>query len=209
MAKPLVEMQGSEFIKKVLSGERDFSGIHLQEGFDLCGDDGFAELQEYLKRSDLKSAPINIENARLRRLDADGIHLPFLRAAGANLKHTTLMGANLTQARLGSSDLRYSKLCSANLEGSNLENSDLRAADLSLASLVKVVLTGADLETTDLEYVNMQGADLKGIKNLERARFLKTVNFQFASITEKEKAVIRQALWAEESKKRRLFGGSG
>lgn len=55
----------------------------------------------------------------------------------------------------------------------------------------------------------MKNADLKGIKNLQWARFLKTVNFQFAEITDKEKEIIRQALWAEESKKRRLFGGSG
>ncbi|MBN1472101.1 MAG: pentapeptide repeat-containing protein [Syntrophaceae bacterium] len=209
MTDRLIGMQGVEFIRKVLAGERDFSRIDLEEGFDLCGDDGFDELQEYLKRCDLKSAPINIEKARLRYLDADGIYLPFLRASGAHLKHTALMGANLENAQLENVDLRYSKLCTSNLTGSNFKNADLRAADLSLALLNKVVLVGANVETTDLEYANLQGADLKGVKNLDRARFLKTVNFQFADIAEKEKSIIRQALWAEESKKRRLFGGSG
>ena len=55
----------------------------------------------------------------------------------------------------------------------------------------------------------MQKADMKGIKNLGLARFVETVNFQFADLTKKEKSVIRQELWAQESKKRRLFGGSG
>ena len=33
MATQLVFVKGKEFIKKVLSGERDFSGIELEEGF--------------------------------------------------------------------------------------------------------------------------------------------------------------------------------
>ena len=209
MAKQLILVKGKEFIKKILSGERDFSGIELEEGFDLCGDDSFDELQEYLKKCDLKNNPINIEGSKLRRLDADGIYLPFIRAKGANLKHATLMGANLENAQLEMSDLCYARLARVKLNNANLKNADLRLADLNLASLVKAILTGADFEAADLEYTNMQSADLKGVKNLQWARFLKTVNFQFAKITDKEKEIIRQALWAEESKKRRLFGGSG
>ena len=209
MAKQLILVKGKEFIKKILSGERDFSGIELEEGFDLCGDDSFDELQEYLKKCDLKENPINIEGSKLRRLDADGIYLPFVRAKGANLKHAALMGANLENAQLEMSDLRYARLSRVKLNNANLKNADLRLADLNLASLVKAILTGADFEAADLEYTNMQSADLKGVKNLQWARFLKTVNFQFAEITDKEKEIIRQALWAEESKKRRLFGGSG
>jgi len=50
MTTQLIFVKGKEFIKKILSGERDFSGIELEEGFDLCGDDSFDELQEYLKK---------------------------------------------------------------------------------------------------------------------------------------------------------------
>jgi len=71
------------------------------------------------------------------------------------------------------------------------------------------VLAGADLEAADLEYANLEGAELEGVRNLQWARFLKTVNFQFARIGEEEKKIIREALWMEESRKRRLFGGSG
>ena len=209
MDRQLVFVKGNEFIKKILSGERDFSGIELEEGFDLCGDDSFDELQEYLKKCDLEKTPVNIEGSKLRRLDADGIYLPFVRAKGANLKHAALMGANLENAQLEMSDLRYARLSRVKLNNANLKNADLRLADLNLASLVKTILAGANFEAADLEYTNMQNADLKGVKNLQWARFLKTVNFQFAEITDKEKEIIRQALWAEESKKRRLFGGSG
>ena len=209
MTTQLIFVKGKEFIKKILSGERDFSGIELEEGFDLCGDDGFSELQEYFKKSDLRENPINIEWSKLRRLDADGLYLPFVQAKGVNLKHAALMGANLENAQLEMSDLRYARLSRVKLTNADLRNADLRLADLNLASLIKAILSGADFEAADLEYTNMKSADLKGVKNLQWARFLKTVNFQFADITDKEKEIIRQALWAEESKKRRLFGGSG
>jgi len=209
MATQLIFVKGKEFIKKILSGERDFSGIELEEGFDLCGDEGFDELQKYLKKCEFKENPINIEGSKLRHLDADGIYLPFVRAEGVNLKHAALMGANLENAQLEMSDLRYARLSRVKLIGANLRNADLRLADLNLAFLIKAILTGADFEAADLEYTNMKSANLKGVKNLQWARFLKTANFQFAEITDKEKEIIRQALWAEESKKRRLFGGSG
>lgn len=209
MANELIFMKGREFVQKILSGETDFSSIDLEEGFDLCGYSGFDELQEYLKKSDLKKDPINIEGAKLRHLDADGLYLPYLRAKGANLKHAALMGANLKNAEFEKADLRYARLARADLTNSNLRDADLRLADLNLASLRGTALTGTNFEAADLEYANMQYADLKDVKNLEWARFLKTVNFQFANLTEKEKSVIRSALWAEESKKRRLFGGSG
>lgn len=209
MAAKLVAMQGAEFVQKILSGEKDFSRIDLEEGFDLCGYSGFDELQEYLKNSDLQRSPINIEGAKLRHLDADGLYLPYLRAGGANLKHSALMGANLESAQFEKADLRYVRLARANLRNSNLKDADLRLADLNLASLIGSVLTRTNFEAADVEYTNMQHADLKDVKHLQWARFLKTVNFQFADLTEKEKSVIRNALWAEEGKKRRLFGGSG
>jgi len=70
-------------------------------------------------------------------------------------------------------------------------------------------LTGADFSGASLQFTNMQAADVKGIKNLGLARFVETTNFQFAQLTEKEKSIIRSELWAQEGKKRRLFGGSG
>jgi len=209
MATQLIFVKGKEFIKKILSGERNFSGIELEEGFDLCGDEGFDELQEYLKKCDFKEGPINIEGSKLRHLDADGLYFPFVRARGVNLKHATLMGANLENAQFENADLRYTRLARVKLASANLKNADLRLADLNLAFLVGAILTEADFDAADLEFTNMKSADLKGVRNLQWARFLKTVNFQFADITDKEKEIIRQALWAEESKKRRLFGGSG
>lgn len=209
MSGNLISIKGEEFVKKILSGERDFSNIELEEGFDLSGFTEFSELQSYLKQADLKKNPVRLEGAKLRRLDADGLYLPFLQAKGVILKHATLMGANLESAQLEKSDLRYTKLSRAKLTKANLIDADLRLADLNLATLISTNLTGTDFEASDLEYTNMQNASLRGVKNLQWARFIKTVNFQFAKISDVEKEIIRLALWSEETKKRRLFGGSG
>ena len=202
-------MKGEEFVRKILLGERDFSDINLEQDFNLCGYEKFEEMQKYLKNTDLEENPVIIENSVFRRLDADELYLPFLRANNASFKHAAFMGADLKGSQFENTNFRYARLAKANIMDSNLKNADLRLADLNLASLVNTILTGADFSGADLQYTNMQKADIKGIKNLELARFVETVNFQFAGLTEKEKSIIRNELWAQQSKKRRLFGGAG
>jgi uncharacterized protein YjbI with pentapeptide repeats len=209
MEKKLRFMKGEEFVQKILSGERDFSNIELENNFDLSSHDGFDDLQSYLKSADLEEKPIMVQNSKFRQLDADGIFMPYLKANNANFKHATFMGANFENAQLKNADLRYAKLAQVNMKNSYLVNADLRQADLYLSSLIGTILTGVDLAGASLQYTNMQSAVLKGIKNLVLARFVETTNFQFADLTEKEKSIIRNELWAQQGKKRRLFGGSG
>jgi uncharacterized protein YjbI with pentapeptide repeats len=209
MSKNFVFIKGDDFVRKLLAGERDFSRIKLEERFDLCGHDSFDALQKHLKSCDLKANPVNLDGAHLRGLDADGIHLPFLCAKGACFKHASLMGVNFECAQLEGADLRYARLSGSILSSGDLTSADLRSADLNLAVLIKCILKEADFSFAELADVNMKGADLKGARSLERARSLKTVNFQFAQIGPKERGIIRQALWAEDGKKQRLFGGAG
>jgi uncharacterized protein YjbI with pentapeptide repeats len=209
MEKKLTFMKGEEFVRKILSGERNFSDINLEQDFDLCGDEKFEEMQKYLKNTDLEENPVIVENSVFRRLDADELYLPFLRADNASFKHAALMGADLKGSQFENTNFRYARLAKANMMDSNLKNADLQLADLNLASLINTILTGADFSGADLQYTNMRKADIKGIKNLELARFAETVNFQFADLTEKEKSIIRNELWAQQSKKSRLFGGAG
>jgi len=62
-----------------------------------------------LKKCDFKENPISIKGSKLRHLDADGLHLPFVQANGVNLKHAALMGANLENAQLEMSDFALYK----------------------------------------------------------------------------------------------------
>ena len=209
MANKLMYMKGQEFVQKVLSGERDFSDIELEQDFDLSGDEGFSELQAYFKAADMEENPLIAENSKFRHLDADDLYLPFLKANNTNFKHSTFMGANFQNSEFKNADFRYARLAQVNMEGSNMTNADLRQADLYFSSLIGTILTGADFSGAGLQFTNMQAAIIRGIKNLGLARFVGTTNFQFADLTEKEKSIIREELWAQEGKKRRLFGGSG
>ncbi len=209
MIGKVILVQGEEFITKLLNGERDFSNIRLEPYFNLSGNDYFENLQEYLKQSNLKETPVILEHADLKGLDADGLHLPYLKANEANFKHVSMMETNLKNSQFNKADFRYAKLPQTNMEGANLQEADLRQVDLNLARLNKTVLTGANFTGANLLFTNMHRANIKGIVNLEQARAVDTVNFQFVALTKKEKAIIRRELWAQPGKRMRLFGGSG
>jgi len=209
MANTLIFMKGQEFVAKVLSGEREFSNLELEPDFDLSGHEAFNELQRYLQETNLEEIPLTVEHSIFRRWDADGLYLPFLKANYANFKHGAFMAATFENGQFQNADFRYARLAQISMKNSNLENADLRQADLYLSSLAKTRLTGADLSGVSLQFTNLQAANIKGIKNLALARFVETANFQFAQLTETEKGIIRNELWAQEGKKRRLFGGSG
>jgi uncharacterized protein YjbI with pentapeptide repeats len=140
-------MKGEEFIKKILAGERDFSGIKLEEGFDLSGHESYAELQGYLRKAQesFKESPIILDNSELRHIKANELYLPFVRGREANLKE-------------------------------------------------------ADLREAYLEGANLKKANLKGAKNLETALHVEDAIFNKTRVTEREKAIIEEAL-----KRRQLF----
>ena len=95
MAIQLKNMKGTEFVKKILKGERDFSGIKLERGFNLSEYDGFAEMNDYLKNQDLSQNPVQINDSDFSYVKANGIYLPLTQGVRADL-----YGANLSRANL-------------------------------------------------------------------------------------------------------------
>lgn len=209
MAESNIELSGREFIEKLLAGERDFTGIRLEPYFNLSGDENFEALCSYLQDQDLATEPVILEGADLRGIDADGVYLPYVRANGAHFKHATLMEANLEYAELRSVDFRYARLPQTKMKGADLRDADMRQADLNLGVLTETKLKGCNVAGAHLLFTNMQGADITDIMNLIHGRSVDTANFQFVSLSDKEKQAIRMELWAQQGKKRRLFGGAG
>lgn len=209
MAEHNMELSGREFIEKLLAGERDFTGVRLEPYFNLSGDENFEALCDYLQDQDLTKEPVILEGADLRGIDADGLYIPYLKANSACLKHATLMEANLEDAELRSVDFRYARLPQTKMKGADLRDADMRQADLNLSVLTETKLTGCNVAGAHLLFTNMQGADITDIMNLVHGRSVDTANFQFVSLSDKEKQAIRMELWASQGKKRRLFGGAG
>ncbi len=209
MAENRIEMKGNEFVEKLLSGEKDFSRIHLEPFFALSADERFAEVLMTFTQVEMEESPIVLDNADCTGLDADGLCLPFLQAQGSCFKRATFMDADLPSANFSEADFRYARFLQADLSSCNLQGADLRQADLNLAKLNQSQLDGADFAGSNLLYTNMQSVYINGVVNLDRARFVETVNFQFVQLSDRERTVIRSELWEQQGKKRRLFGGTG
>jgi len=209
MATNRVFLSGKEFVEKILAGERDFPSVQLEPGFDVESHVQYEAFKSALADMASDGDHLILTDAVFRSIGADGLTLGAVEAGGACLKGATLLGANLEGANLENADLRHAALAMADLSHANLRNADLRCSDLMYARLVGAALPRANVEAADLEYANMQRADLRGLKNLDRAKGTATVNFNFAELTEQEKAIIRMELWSQQMKKFRTFGGTG
>src|SRR3989344_3107986 len=213
-------MKGKDFVKKILEGERDFSRIKLENGFNLTDFEGFRDLQTYLQEADLQKYPIILDYAALMYINASGLYLPYVNGRKinlerANLERAILEGANFWEANLREANFWGANFWEANLREANfwgaiLWSADLSGADLSGANFWRANLEGANLRGANLEEANLReailwGADLSGADlsgailwraNLEIARKLETVlnldkaNLYGAIVTEKERAII-------------------
>ena len=188
----LKSMDGKDFVKKILEGERDFSRIKLENGFNL---EGFKDLQIYLHKADLQYYPIILDYAELINIQARRLELPFVSGKRINLFGANLCGADLYRANLYRANLEKANLEGTNLEGTNLYRANLPRANFWGANLRGANFWGANLERAnlrgaDLQEVILEGANLRGVKNLEKTINLDKVNPYRAKVTEKERAII-------------------
>src|SRR6266404_5800673 len=87
----------------------------------------------------------------LQELNADGVPLVGVDAAGAFLQGIRLRGANLLRCDLHEADLRMS-----DFSGSDLEFAELKSANLRQSNLRKVNLKNADLKDADLVEADLE-----------------------------------------------------
>ncbi len=165
-------------LRRYAEGQRDFSGIHLNEA-SLAG----AKLDHIiLKHAHLKV--VNLSTANLSHSDLCHAVLNVSRLSGANLSQAQLqyaqlnvanliravmIGSNLRGASLVRSELLRADLSNANLSDSNLQEADLREARLRWANLER-----ANLSRTNLRHSNLLGANFNYVKansiNLEGSK---------------------------------------
>jgi uncharacterized protein YjbI with pentapeptide repeats len=204
MVTKLKEMRGEEFVKKMLEGERDFSGIELQGRFNLSDYELFQELQDYLLNQNLQKNPVVLNGSEFGALHAEGLYLPFVIAEhanfgvshlrGANLEGANLISAQFVSTNLSGANLRYTCLAEANLYGAMLMEADLYHADLGNANLRGADLAGANLDNAFLADANLSRANLTGAKNLESAVNLRQAVFGETKVTPAEKEIIENVL---------------
>ncbi|MEG5140099.1 MULTISPECIES: pentapeptide repeat-containing protein [unclassified Microcoleus] len=127
-----------EIVKRYTEGDRDFTGINLNE----------ANLSR-----------INLSQSILRKAS-----LFVTNISGANLSDADLSDANLNVARLSSTNLSRAILNGASLNVANLVRADLTAAQLIGASLIRCELVRCELSQTNFSGANLNEADLREVK---------------------------------------------
>ena len=189
----LIYMKGEELVKKILEGERDFSKIELEEGFNFNTAKGYTEMQEFLKNyKNLESEPLNFNYSKLINIHARNIYFPFVQAIETNFFGSNLRNSNFQNSKLKSSNLRKTilrslngkkaNLTKTNLTKTNLYRANLTEANLNHAKLYKANLCFAKLDCANLDYadlrnsnfdktrlleVSIKNAEIEGIKNIE------------------------------------------
>lgn len=191
---PLTYMAGREFCRKILNGERDFSGVRLEEGFDLQSFSlrDYADysrgdtLNRYLEKQNfgLDQSPIIIKSSELVGVNAQRLYLPRLVAHGANLKgvnfygayleDSDFTGATLDDVSFGNANLKRARFERAKLVRAKLDTADCRNADFWKADLRGASLAQAELFGANFGYANLCGAWLLRAHDLEGAIFYET-----------------------------------
>ena len=165
MAQELVKIYN--LVKKYKEGERNFTGINLNEA--------------NLSRINLSQA--NLSDASLCVTNFSGADLSGINLSRANLNVGRLSQANLSRANLSRATLNVANLVRADLSDAILVEtlairSELIRARLNNANLTKANLNGADLREARVGQANfclanLSGANLRGVSgasaNLERA----------------------------------------
>lgn len=198
------EMTGKEFIKKILAGERDFSGVYLSE-VDL-GESRklFEELKRYLKVCYAVGGvcdrnPIVFNNSTFSRVNGkyNEMH-KFGTDEGLNLAHVEARNAkfydvDFSFASFGNADFRGADFANVNFNGAYLGYADFRGACFERGYYCVPTMTGqVEGYTAAARFYDaiLEGTDLRGVKGLDKIENLEFAIFNETKVTPREKAII-------------------
>lgn len=135
-----IRMDGEEFVKKILSGERDFRNIDLGGyNFDKTNIDPLIELASYLNKnnepiilhdSDLSNITARVVPISLPRLHAERTSFKGAKIPWADLRHSILIDCDFSNVDARFSNFEYSLLSGTKLNGSNFSKSNFDNATL-------------------------------------------------------------------------------
>ncbi|MBI2085385.1 MAG: pentapeptide repeat-containing protein [Candidatus Aenigmarchaeota archaeon] len=150
-----VQMTGSEWMRKLFAGERDFSRTKIiGENIVL---EHMQRINDYLTMSNLESEPLIFDLADISGVQAPHIYAPHTRARGVRA-----LNVNFSYGFLSDSDFGPYK----NPNGSDTR-SRMAYATLDNAVMRNVKLNSAYVRGISLRYTDLSGSDMTGVKDLE------------------------------------------
>ncbi|MFH0889804.1 MAG: pentapeptide repeat-containing protein [Candidatus Aenigmatarchaeota archaeon] len=157
----LIVLKGSEWMKQLLDGERDFSRVKIVGGNMVL--DYMKEINRYLSAANLEKEPLIFDRADISGVHAPAIYAPFTRLRGVRAPYANFASAYMEHSDFGpyvnaNGSETCSILWSATLDNANMEHSIFRKARLKNASVKKTNFSHADLYgVTDWETMKMLG----------------------------------------------------
>lgn len=171
MTKKLIEIKGEELVDKILSGERDFTGIHLQN-FDVTKNERYGELFQYLMNHKDefyegrgKYNPIILDESKLRDVDLDRLYLRSLQAKNSELTSCLFEFCYLENANFNGSTITNCWFSNSYLERVNFKEAKIESADFEGAYLRNATFKDAEIEQAKFRDANLTCVDLScGVK---------------------------------------------
>lgn len=124
-----------------------------------------------------KGVVLNLQQADLRGVNLNGVHLTNASFEGANLQDTDLREASL-------SDITFSK---ANLRNAQMQGTNLSNVDFSEACLIRANFRGSEVRELNFQRANLHEADLQNLEldeqNLQGANLSNANMFQISLIS--------------------------
>ncbi|MBI4177365.1 MAG: pentapeptide repeat-containing protein [Candidatus Aenigmarchaeota archaeon] len=146
---------GSEWMKKLFEGERDFSRTKIVGEPVVL--QHIKEINDYLTMANLEREPLILDLA-----DISGVRAPELYAP-----HTKARGIRAPYADFGRAFLSYSDFGPYRNPNGSETRSNMVYVTFDNATMNSVVLRGAVVRGISLRYADLSGSDLTGVRDLE------------------------------------------
>jgi len=117
----------------------------------------------------------NLQYANFQKANLYGVDFYNGVLCGSNFTGANCYGIGLRNCDLRNTIFRRANLTEADMSGDSTDDSGNYHVDLRYADLKQANLTNADLEGADLRHTDLTKAIIKGIKNLEKATFGRTI----------------------------------
>jgi len=174
MTKDLVVVTGEEFVRRVLEGERDFSGIRLEEGYDLGR---HPELHDYLgAQRRMKKDPLIVTGSVFKGLKARDLEVHGMEAEGAEFEGASLEGAflsgNFNNAEFrGDCNLNHAEFFMAQLANAGFYDIQMQGVRIANSGLKEATFRYAQLTNAHFDGCGMTRAAFRGDVALYNAVF--------------------------------------
>ena len=160
-------MSLTEFVEKLLNGERDFERVTLLD-YDFRKDrvyliDGevLSTVNQYLQGQDLQRNPLILKRANFRGIKAPGLFIPYSNCYGIDIRWSNLSGANLSNCNFRKAKVnRGTNLTDAIVEGADFSGSRvLKCAQISKADEFNEWVEDQRWRGSNVDLLLLQNAD--------------------------------------------------